>query len=78
MTISLAQAPLQRPLTLVSTQAAEPETCRRLSTLGLRCGSTLCLLSCTAGGGRVVSVSGARIALDKSVLSQLMAEEISA
>ncbi len=78
MPISPAQAPPQRPLTLVTTQAAEPETCRRLSTLGLRRGPPRCLLSGTAGGGRAVSDSGARIAPDKSVLSQLMAEEISA
>lgn len=72
--MSLAQAPLKRTVTLTAANAA-PELCRKLASLGLRCGSTVCLLSCTTGGGRVVSVAGARVALDRSVLTQLMCEE---
>ncbi|AKT50162.1 FeoA family protein [Arsenicicoccus sp. oral taxon 190] len=39
---------------------------RRLAELGLRTGATVEVLHLTAGGGRVVAVAGARIALDRS------------
>jgi ferrous iron transport protein A len=42
-----------------------------LSTLGLRCGAKIEAIQKTAGGGRIVSVAGSRIAMDRSVLEQL-------
>ncbi|MCH8612161.1 FeoA family protein [Arsenicicoccus dermatophilus] len=38
---------------------------RRLAELGLRTGATVEVVHRTAGGGRVVAVAGARIALDR-------------
>lgn len=50
---------------------ARPEMARRLAALGLRRGAQLTLLMRTAGGGGIVSVAGARIALDHSMLAEL-------
>ncbi|AZP37536.1 MAG: FeoA family protein [Acidipropionibacterium acidipropionici] len=44
---------------------------RRLAALGLRRGAPVTLMMRTSGGGAVVSVAGARIALDRSMLSSL-------
>jgi Fe2+ transport system protein FeoA len=49
----------------------EPALRSRLSTLGLRCGAKIEAIQKTAGGGRIVSVAGSRIAMDRSVLEQL-------
>ena len=67
----LASAPLDTNLTLVEA----PESYRqRLSSLGLRVGAGFSLLSKTAGGGRVALVSGSRIALGSSLLTELRVE----
>lgn len=50
---------------------ARPEMARRLAALGLRRGAQLTLMMRTAGGGGIVSVAGARIALDHSMLAEL-------
>lgn len=72
-TLTLAAAPLGEPLTLMRSDA-NPELCRRLAALGLRRGAQLRLVNRTAGGGRVVSVAGSRIALDRSMLDCLHVE----
>ncbi|MEL4358713.1 MULTISPECIES: FeoA family protein [unclassified Luteococcus] len=71
--ISLATAPLRKPLTLVRAEGA-PDLCRRLSALGIRRGAQVVLVHTTAGGGRVLQVAGSRIALDKTMLSRLFVE----
>ncbi len=50
---------------------ARPDLARRLAALGLRRGAQVTLLMRTAGGGGIVSVAGARIALDHSMLASL-------
>ena len=45
-----------------------------MAALGLRRGTELVLLQATAGGGRLASVAGSRIALGPGVLCQLRVE----
>ncbi|NHI18822.1 ferrous iron transport protein A [Phycicoccus endophyticus] len=47
---------------------------RRLAELGLRGGVEVRCLQRTAGGGRVVDVAGARIALGREVLQRVRTE----
>ncbi len=70
---SLSGAPLNTPLTLVSV-AASPDHAHRLSTLGIREGSQLRLLTRTIGGGRIALVAGSRIALGSDLVRLLRAE----
>lgn len=70
---SLDQAPRGAALTLLRADGS-PELCRRLAALGLRRGAQVTVMHDTAGGGRVVQVAGARIALDRSMLQRLFAE----
>lgn len=71
---SLDAAPMGRPLTLMRAEGS-PDMCRRLAALGLRRGAQVQLVHQTAGGGRVVGVAGARIALDRGMLRKLYVEE---
>ena len=48
----------------VSTVNAEPTLCRRLAEMGVRPGAHIRVLHRTSGGGRVIAVGGARLALD--------------
>lgn len=73
--LSLAKAPIGHPLTLVRAEGS-PESCRRLSALGIRRGAQVILMHTTAGGGRVLQVAGSRIALDRSMLGKLFVEPV--
>lgn len=64
---SLADAPQRRPLVIVETSAAR-HVARRLASLGLRRGAQIEIVQRTAGGGRLVAVSGARVALGEDLL----------
>ena len=64
-TMTLADAPVGVEATLVFC-LAEPQMRSRLSTLGMRCGVPVEVVRRTAGGGRIVGVAGARIALDRA------------
>lgn len=70
--LTLLDAPRGTALTLVGSGTSERMT-RRLAELGLRRGATLEVMQRTAGGGRVVSVAGGRIALDAAVAAALTA-----
>lgn len=72
-TMTLTDARLGEPLVLMRADGS-PEHCRRLAALGLRRGAQVELVNRTAGGGRVVSVAGSRIALDRSMLERLYVE----
>lgn len=72
-TTALSKAPRGTALTLLRADGS-PELCRRLAALGLRRGAQVTVMHDTAGGGRVVQVAGARIALDRSMLDRLFAE----
>ncbi|NLT29533.1 MAG: ferrous iron transport protein A [Propionibacterium sp.] len=52
---------------IVEANPARP-VARRLASLGLRRGAEIEVLHGTAGGGRVVAVAGARVALGKDLL----------
>lgn len=71
--MTLDRAPLQARLTLQEA-AAGSGTARRMAALGLRRGAEIVLLQTTAGGGRLASVGGSRIALGPGVLRQLRVE----
>ncbi|PFG15945.1 FeoA-like protein [Propionicimonas paludicola] len=71
----LTKAPLNQQLTLVDSRVDQGSRIR-LASLGLRLGSTFSLIARTAGGGRVAVVSGTRVALGKSLLTQLSAEVV--
>lgn len=64
---------MRTPLTL-RRSVGEPDFRRRLSALGLRRGARLTVVHRTIGGGRIVAVAGARIALDRGVLARLYVE----
>ena len=63
--------PVGARLTLVRVDAPT-QTIRMLAALGLRRGCQFTVNHVTAGGGRVVQVAGARIALDSALLGCLV------
>ncbi|MDO5534572.1 MAG: FeoA family protein [Propionibacteriaceae bacterium] len=72
---TLAAAPLAVPMLLTATHP-DADVARRLASLGLRRGVRVSLVQKLAGGGRIVSVNGGRIAVDAGVLTHLVAEPI--
>jgi len=71
--MTLTHAPLHEPLVLVGT-SLDGHHARRLSSLGLRPGAQLWIVQRLAGGGRVVAVAGARVALGVPILDGLTVE----
>ena len=69
--ITLANAPLATPLTLTD---GPPQYLAQLGRLGLRPGAVFTVLRRCTGGGRIVSVAGARVALGRAVLQHVVAE----
>lgn len=51
---------------------------RRLAEMGIRVGAHIKVLYRTTGGGRVLSVDGARIAIDSRLASSIQAEPVHA
>lgn len=74
-TTTLDRAPLGAGLLLTTTHP-DPGVARRLASLGLRRGARVSLVQKLAGGGRIVSVNGGRIAVDAGVLAGLSAEAV--
>ena len=72
-TLTLAVAPLDTPLLLTGVHP-DDTTARRLASLGLRRGTRVALVQRLAGGGRIVSVAGGRVAVDAAVLAELPVE----
>ena len=68
--MTLDRAPINQALTIVNV-ACDQVLARRLATLGLRAGINISAVGATTGRGRVISVNGARIALDRTVMSQM-------
>lgn len=60
---TVTDAPLGAALTVIAV-AADARALRRLAELGVRPGVKVSVLRRTAGGGRIVSVAGSRVALD--------------
>ncbi len=63
----------QGPAT-VSSVVGDPHIRRRLAEMGLRPGAHIEVLHRTTGGGRVVSVDGARVALDADLSKAIVLE----
>ncbi len=74
MATSLARAPIGIELRVIGAVGPTALT-RRLSELGLRVGSHVRCVQRTAGGGRIVDVAGARIALGRDVLDSVQTVE---
>ena len=70
--VTLASAPLGVPLLLGPAALPAPRRLR-LAELGLRPGATVTVLQRTAGGGRIVGVGDARVAVARTVLQQMPA-----
>ncbi|WP_203567324.1 FeoA family protein [Aestuariimicrobium ganziense] len=71
--LALTHAPLRRPV-LLRRVDGEPAVCRRLAALGLRRGAHLEVVQRTVGGGIVVAVAEARIALGRELADRLTVE----
>lgn len=69
MTILSADPQAREHARTVTHVGGDPATARRLATLGVRPGANIQLLHRAAGGGSIVAVAGARLALDRRVLS---------
>jgi ferrous iron transport protein A len=70
--VTLETAPCGHPLLLGEPRLPAARRLR-LAELGLRPGATVTVLRRTAGGGRIVGVGDARVALGRSVLANLHA-----
>lgn len=73
--VSLEAAPFGVELAFTRAEVSPPLS-RRLSALGFRRGAPLQVVQRASGGGRVVSVAGARIALGSEVLANAFAEVV--
>ncbi len=69
--LTLAEAPLATTLTLSVVPQGQA---RHLSRLGLRPGAALQVIRRSTGGGRIVSVAGARVALGRGLLAGMQVE----
>lgn len=69
--VTLEEVPGQATVTLVDGTTAMQ---RRLAEMGVRVGSHIKVLYRTTGGGRVLSVDGARIAIDSGLAAAIHAE----
>lgn len=68
--VTLDNAPIGTTVVVAAAQLSAPRT-RRLAELGLRPGATVHVLRRTAGGGRILALQQARIAVDRWVLRRL-------
>lgn len=71
--LPLTKAPLATPLTLAE---VPQEHARHLSRLGLRPGTAFSVLRHSTGGGRILSVAGARVALGAALIRAVSAEVV--
>jgi ferrous iron transport protein A len=68
--VTLDQAPRRTPLVVRRPQLPTPRA-RRLAELGLRPGVVLTVLRRTAGGGRLVAIGDARVAVGRETARAL-------
>ncbi len=76
MPFTLAHAPLLVEVQVTDAATAPAALRRRLAEMGLRAGARVRTMQKTAGGGRIVDVAGARIALGRDVLAQIGVEDV--
>lgn len=72
----LSQAPLHELLVFTGA-GSDPHTTRRLQALGMRKGAKFKVVQRLSAGACVVSVEGARLALDQQLLTQITVELVS-
>lgn len=75
MTTTLREAPVG-PRLLVTTVDSGAAPVRRLAELGLRPGALIRSLRRTAGGGRILDIGGARVALGYDLVEAIGVEEV--
>ncbi len=73
--LTLAGAPARSRLVVVRLRTPA-DLARRLGTLGVRPGIQVEVLHNASGGGRVIGVAGARLALDRRVLGDIEVREV--
>ncbi len=71
--ISLDRAPVHGSFVLGRFDLP-PEVAHRMSALGLRRGSQVRVVQTTVGGGRILAVCGARVAMGRGVLGQIFGQ----
>jgi ferrous iron transport protein A len=71
-TAPLGRAPFGEPL-VVGTVSAPPQVRRRLAELGLRAGSRVVVMRRTSGGGAILGLGDARVAVSRKVLGMIEA-----
>jgi ferrous iron transport protein A len=73
--VTLASAPCGVPLLLGHAELPAPRRLR-LAELGLRPGATVTVLRRTVGGGRILGIGDARVALGRGVLTSVSATPV--
>lgn len=73
----LAAAPLAVPIT-VAESSADPGVAHRLSVLGLRGGQRFAVQARTSGGGRILAVGAARVAISRELLQAVRVRPVAA
>ncbi|MDR0959337.1 MAG: ferrous iron transport protein A [Propionibacteriaceae bacterium] len=71
--LSLDEAPVDVPVVVVPAPEGT-SAAHRLATLGWRPGAVVSVIRRTAGGARVVSVGGARVAIGHTLAHRLLVE----
>ncbi|HHV20703.1 MAG TPA: ferrous iron transport protein A [Propionibacterium sp.] len=71
---SLATAPLRVRLTVLRV-CTNPQLAKRLGALGVRPGAPVEVLHGVSGGGRMISVAGSRLVLDRAVMRAIRVDE---
>ncbi len=72
---TLYAAPIGARVVITALVAGAETPSRRLAELGLRPGTTIRVVQRTAGGGRVVDIAGARVALGRAVLAAITIDD---
>ncbi len=75
--LTVLEAPVAVELTLAQSRV-DASLGRRMAALGLRTGTPVTVLQKTAGGGRLLAVAGARIAVDREVAAHLQVTPVAA
>ncbi|MCA1780882.1 MAG: ferrous iron transport protein A [Dermatophilaceae bacterium] len=75
MSTTMRAAPLGHRLVITALAVHDVVPIRRLAELGLRPGAPVRCLRRTAGGGRIVDIAGARVAIGREILDLITVVE---
>ncbi len=73
--MTLDQALVGAPMTVVSASATSPRVSRRLAELGIRPGVVLTLQTRTSGRGAIVAIGDDRLAVARIILTGVQVEQ---